>query len=97
MRKVEFELGAQQDIGEAFDWYDEHSPIAAEQFRLAVQEAAERAADRPTLYAPLDEKHRSCPLVRYPFRIIYQFDDTQLIVIAVAHSSRKPGYWRDRD
>jgi len=33
---------------------------------------------------------------RFPFLIVYAMLGDQLVVIAVAHTSRKPGYWRER-
>ena len=32
----------------------------------------------------------------WPFVVVYLPTDDELIVVAVAHTSRKPGYWRDR-
>ena len=34
-------------------------------------------------------------LHRFPFSIIY-LDDDVLSIVAVAHSKRKPGYWKAR-
>ncbi len=33
---------------------------------------------------------------RFPFAIIYIERDQEFFVIAVAHTSRKPDYWKDR-
>ena len=33
----------------------------------------------------------------FPYELIYQFEGTVAVIIAVAHSSRRPGYWRDRE
>ena len=35
-------------------------------------------------------------LRRFPFDIVVLQHDQKTIVIAVAHQSKKPGYWRDR-
>jgi hypothetical protein len=36
-------------------------------------------------------------LQRYPFSFLYILDNTGLIIIiAVAHSKRRPGYWKRR-
>ena len=32
----------------------------------------------------------------FPYRIVYFVEDDLLTVVAVAHSKRRPGYWRDR-
>ena len=32
----------------------------------------------------------------FPYELIYEIHDDTAVIIAVAHSSRQPGYWRDR-
>ena len=44
----------------------------------------------------------SIPVVRprrvggFPFRLVYLVQPTELVVVAVAHDKRLPGYWRER-
>jgi toxin ParE1/3/4 len=33
---------------------------------------------------------------RFPFSVVYLDDPDLITIIAVAHSKRKPGYWKDR-
>jgi hypothetical protein len=33
---------------------------------------------------------------RFPFSIVYSIQGDTLFVIAVAHASRRPGYWKRR-
>jgi hypothetical protein len=40
--------------------------------------------------------HREVPLQRFAFNLIYRIRDDEVIVIAVAHKRRRPGYWRLR-
>ena len=36
-------------------------------------------------------------LTRFPYLVVYRDDETRtLVVVAVAHEKRKPGYWRKR-
>ncbi|MFO1364492.1 MAG: type II toxin-antitoxin system RelE/ParE family toxin [Burkholderiales bacterium] len=39
---------------------------------------------------------RRFPLRRFPYSIIYQLKPEEVRVIALAHQSRRPGYWRGR-
>jgi plasmid stabilization system protein ParE len=39
---------------------------------------------------------RRFPLRRFPYTIIYQTKPEEVRVIALAHQSRRPGYWRGR-
>lgn len=35
-------------------------------------------------------------LRRFPYSIVVRESDDEILVIAVAHQHRRPGYWRDR-
>ena len=39
---------------------------------------------------------RRLPLRRFPYSIIYQLKPEEIRIIALAHQSRRPGYWRGR-
>jgi plasmid stabilization system protein ParE len=93
---IEYLPGARRDFDESFDWYAKRSARAAIGFVLAVERAIESIvadSDRfPRTYA----RCRYCLLKRYPFSIVYRVDIDRLVVIAVAHAKRRPGYWRNR-
>lgn len=35
-------------------------------------------------------------LRRYPFGVVYRIEPARILIIAVAHGHRRPGYWRGR-
>ena len=37
-----------------------------------------------------------CPVKRFPFRIVFRVVENRILVVAVAHAKRRPGYWKDR-
>ena len=39
---------------------------------------------------------RRLPLRRFPYNIVYHESQSVLRVVALAHQSRMPGYWRGR-
>jgi hypothetical protein len=39
---------------------------------------------------------RSWLLSRFPYRVIYRVRDEDIYIVAIAHTSRRPGYWKDR-
>jgi hypothetical protein len=32
----------------------------------------------------------------FPYSVIFQLEDDIILVVAVAHAKRRPGYWRKR-
>ena len=39
---------------------------------------------------------RKASLARFPFSVAYVVLESRILILAVAHASRRPGYWRDR-
>jgi len=39
---------------------------------------------------------RSWLLTRFPYRLIYRVRDEDVYIVAIAHTSRRPGYWQNR-
>jgi len=61
-----------------------------------VLSAAERISLYPEAWHPLDEGLRRCRMNRFPYGLIYAIENGDILVLAVAHLHREPGYWRDR-
>jgi plasmid stabilization system protein ParE len=40
--------------------------------------------------------HRRMLVRRFPYWIVYRADQDSVLVLAVAHQRRRPGYWRPR-
>jgi plasmid stabilization system protein ParE len=96
MPPIDYLSGARQDFDESFDWYAERSAQSAVRFAAAVDAALDRIAANPTQFASPDGVHRECPVKKFPFRVVYRLVDDRVLVVAIAHAKRRPGYWRRR-
>ena len=96
MADVSIHAAAEAEYEAALAWYLARSARAADGFEAAVEQALASVAARPELYPLCDDRHRFCPLRRYPYSLIYRVDGNQIRVVAVAHSRRLPGYWSGR-
>jgi len=89
--------GAEEDYAESLRWYAERSKQAAEGFEAEFTRVLEAIAASPERYPFCDDRHRFYLLKRYPFQVIYRVaPDGRLLIVAVAHTSRRPGYWSKR-
>jgi hypothetical protein len=50
----------------------------------------------PLLAAEIEPDIRRFSLHRFPYSLIYGIEENTIVVIAVAHDHREPGYWSDR-
>lgn len=93
---VEFSEEARAEFDEAFDWYAERSVGAAIGFATAVDSAIERIQGDPPRFPRTFADCQTCSVIRYPYRVIYYRLQERIIVLAIAHTSRRLHYWKHR-
>ena len=93
---VQFHQEASQEYDAAFDWYLQRNPNAALRFDAEVDRALADIIDGPKRWAAGPHSTRRYLLRRFPFTLIYRERAANIQIIAVAHTSRKPGYWKHR-
>lgn len=75
------------------------SSLIATAFVAGVESTIQTLLAAPTLFAVTEEPNvRRCLLTRFPYSIYYRWDGEKdrVSIYAVMHTSRRPGYWRDR-
>lgn len=89
-------LAAEAETREAFRWYFERSPLAANAFRTEVFDVIDSLATSATLWPADEDGTRRCVLRHFPYTVLYEVFEQTVTVLAVAHQRRRPGYWQDR-
>jgi hypothetical protein len=78
------------------DEYDEAAPGLGDEFLSVVETAFATVVAAPQRWPLIDARHRRFVLPRFPFSIFYRFNETEVVLVAVAHHKRRPGYWDQR-
>jgi toxin ParE1/3/4 len=91
-----FHPEARKEFREAILWYRARNPNAAIEFRIAVSSSVSQVAEAPRRWPNYLHGTRRFVLDRFPFSIIYLDSAEFVSIVAVAHSKRKPGYWKHR-
>jgi toxin ParE1/3/4 len=86
--------GALQDFDEAIAYYHERSPRAAQNLMQAIRAGERLIRDFPALAPTLGHRLRALPVSRFPYSFVYFLGEDEIVVVAVAHQSRLPGYWK---
>jgi hypothetical protein len=94
--KINFLEIAEIELDEAIDYYNYESPGLGDAFLNEVLNALDRIGEFSEAWQRSSKRTRRCQTRRFPYGIIYQIRDNEILVIAVAHLHRKPGYWEDR-
>lgn len=93
--EVELLPEAEAEAREAFLWYFDRSPIAADAFRTELFDAIDGLASTATDW-PEDDEIRRYHLKHFPYTVMYEVIANQVTVFAIAHQRRHPRYWQDR-
>lgn len=97
MPQISLSEEAQADADSAIDWYiGEGAFIAADDFINEIERALNLLKQFPAIGESGARKARSFPLHGFPYSLIYRLQGNIIRVIAVAHHSRRPGYWAAR-
>lgn len=96
MTAVRFHRLAIRELRAARRWYEQRSPAAAGRFADAVDAAVLRIRRDPESLATAGGRLRWIPLRRFPYRLIFEQLESTVLIIAVAHTSRRSGYWARR-
>lgn len=96
MTNVGFHPSASQELREAAAYYESHVPGLGEEFIAEVERICELLGEHTDLGARYDARHRRAFMRRFPFMLIYRTADSVVTIVAVAHTRRRPGYWKNR-
>jgi plasmid stabilization system protein ParE len=96
-KAVRFHPEAEQEYLAALSWYLERSLVAAANFENAIRLAVAAVRASPHRWPTYFKEFRKYTLRHFPFSVIYQEFSSEIMIFAVAHGSRQPGYWRSRE
>jgi plasmid stabilization system protein ParE len=88
---------AKRDIREARSWYRKISPLLAESFLSAVDDAIALARERPIAFQLVHRTFRRILLHRFPYALFYHADEQRIVVVAVLHQARDPQIIQERE
>lgn len=96
MKRVIIDGEAEEELTEAASFYEQRVPGLGLDFEQAVREVVQSIQTDPARHPPQKEGTRRVVMGRFPFVIHYIDLQDTVWILAFAHTSRKPGYWRRR-
>ena len=96
MKEAIFHPEAREEMSESFYFYEARLDGLGMRFLSAVEQTVQRISTHPDAGAPLAGEFRKRTVPGFPYNIIYRVWEDYIYLVAVAHHSRRPGYWRQR-
>jgi hypothetical protein len=96
VRRFEFHPEARAEYLASIAYYDHENIGLGAEFAQEVEDAIELILSFPSAWPTLGGDVRRCMLGRFPYGLIYSTLDDYVLIIAVAHAKRAPGFWQSR-
>ena len=93
---VRFEDEARQEWHEAVLVYEEARQGLGVEFVTAVRDAVQLISDSPSRWPAYTTNTHAYRLSRFPYRIVYTIERTEIVIVTVMHTKRDDQFWRRR-
>jgi plasmid stabilization system protein ParE len=91
-----FAQEAQQDIEEAYRWFEEQRVGLGEDFLSCVDACIQNICRVPELYPKIHEDYRRALVRRFPYAVFYEYTEAKVVVYSIFHTSQNPQKWQLR-
>ena len=89
---------ASEEFTEAVRWYESRRPGLGAELYDAVKATIESIERQPEIGATAyeDPKSRRVLVARFPYHVVYRLEDDEILILAIVHMKRRPGFWKHR-
>ena len=94
--QVRFLAPAELEMFEASAYYELQVSTLGENFLDIIESAIAEIVDHPETFPVIDDGIRKLVVRRFPFSVLYQVFNNEIIIVAIMHHKQKPRYWIDR-
>ena len=94
--RYDFHPAARPEYRDAAAFYEACRPGLGATFTVEVESTIERVMEAPDRWRVVEQDVRRCLTHVFPYAVLYSVEPDFVLIIAVAHGSREPGYWRSR-
>lgn len=96
MMPVEYHPDALEELAAAACYYESRQSGLGKRFHRLVQQVEAEIGEHPETGFIHDHETRMRLVRKFPFGVIFKNNVDHVFIVAVAHLSRMPGYWRRR-
>lgn len=96
MLDFEFHPDAEKEFLEAARWYDQVNQDLGDRFSAEIERVILRIRERPQFSRKLSRRTRRALTRTFPYAVVFAPSGKRIIIIAIMHLHREPGYWKHR-
>ena len=87
---------AENDVKEAFSWYEDKRQGLGYDFLLQVDAGLRFIERNPKIFPSEHKGTRKYLIKRFPYKIVYLIEEERIVVLAVIHGRRNPKSTKER-
>jgi len=91
-----FAAETEQDLGEAYAWYESQRTGLGEDFLTCVDACIDGLCRVPQMHHKVHENYRRALVRRFPYAIFYEYVDGEVTIYSIFHTAQNPDKWRQR-
>jgi toxin ParE1/3/4 len=94
--KYRWQSGALDDLEEATVFYFQEDPNLEIRFAECIDKAIDQITRHPQSWPIVEDEVRRYVVNIFPYSLLYSIERDHVLIVAVAHHSREPDYWKGR-
>jgi toxin ParE1/3/4 len=94
--KARFLPAAEAELLKETEYYSIAREGLGIKFAREVERAVRMAVSNPDGGMPFSKGTRRRLVKGFPFSLVYRLSDSEILIIALMHHRKRPGYWADR-
>jgi toxin ParE1/3/4 len=94
--RLRFDEDARREYLDAMVFYSGSGEKIGVKFADAVELAIAKIGSEPHRFREIEAGVRRCRVTRFPYSILYNVAEGEILILAVKHDRRSPDYWRYR-
>ena len=91
-----FHPEARAEYIEAAAYYEHRRAGLGARFTIEIEATIERIIEAPSRWPVLEQDVRRCLTHIFHYGVLYTVEPDHVLILAVMHCSRRPGYWKGR-
>ena len=92
----EFHPEALLEFEEAVQFYKGRGRTLGQRFAREIRTTITKIVATPDRWRVLEQDVRLCRARVFPHAVLYTIEPDHILIVAIAHGKRRPGYWRHR-
>ncbi len=91
-----FHPEAALEFEEAIRFYRSRGRTLGERFATEVRKTINQILEHPERWRKIETNVRRCLVKVFPYTVFYTIEEDYILILAVMHHKRYPGYWHHR-